>query len=90
LASTHDTAPTLRILEAVGEVTCLLVVTQASQPGDMLILSSSRATALQVMMLGEVILPAGERQQLADWLGIHRGLITRPHDWRPRPGDDDA
>jgi len=82
LANPNDTAPTLRILEAVGEITCLLVVAQASQPGDMLILSSSRATALQVMMLGEVILPAAERQQLADWLGIHSGLVTRPHDWQ--------
>jgi hypothetical protein len=87
LASTHDTAPTLRILEAAGEVTVLLVVATAHQPGDMLVLSSSRATAIQVQMIGELLLDPADRQDLAGWLGIHGGLVTRPHDWQ---GDDDA
>jgi hypothetical protein len=81
----NDTAPTLRIVEA-DELAAALVVSRPHQPGELLVVASGRVTALQVLMFGEVMLPAAERRQLADWLELHGGLITRPHDWQRGDG----
>ena len=83
MAKQDNSAPSLRVVEA-DELATALVVTRPHQPGDLLIVASGRITALQLMTLADLVLPIAERRRLADWLDLHPGLSTRPHDW---PGD---
>lgn len=76
MPNAENTAPSLRVIESdeLDKLAALLVISRPRRPGQVMVVFNSTLTSLQLMTFANVLLPADERDQLADWLEIHRGV----------------